>query len=110
MQQISLILNTFTLPKTESTYINKRDEIIKKAVEHINLLRKGTKYESKIETPARLAKRINMNPFLAGSKNDDTLELLLKDCARKNNYSYLYYCLKWKYYHYLTELVVPELL
>jgi len=90
--QITLDINKYF--NNQTSYINKRDEIIKKAVEHINLLRKGTKYESKIETPAKLAKRINMNPFLAGNKNDDTLELLLKDCARKNNYSYLYYCLK----------------
>jgi len=90
--QITLDINKYF--NNQTSYINKRDEIIKKAVEHINLLRKGTKYESKIETPAKLAKRINMNPFLAGNKNDDTLELELKQCYEKNNYSRLYWLLK----------------
>jgi len=91
MQQISLILNTFTLPKIESTYINKRDEIIKKAVLHINSLRVGTPYEKKIETPAKLAKRVNMNPFL---KSTDELEMVINKCREKNNYSHLYFLLK----------------
>lgn len=76
--------------KTE--YKNKRDELIKKAVDHINLLREEKGYRK--ETAAGLGKKINMNPFLAGKERDGELEKVLNDCRRKNNYSYLYFLLK----------------
>ena len=70
--------------------------MISEAVEHINLLRKGTKFENKIETKEKLARRINMNPKLAGSKNDGELNLVLKNCKAKNNYSHLYWLISQK--------------
>lgn len=94
MKQISLITDKFEIKKQEIPYKNKRDEMIKKAVFHINLLRKGTAFENKIETPEKLAKRINMNPFLAGEKRDGELEMILNECSKKKNYSHLYYLLK----------------
>jgi hypothetical protein len=90
--ELSLDINKYFSHKVE--YKNKRDELIKKAVLHINLLRKGTIFENRIETPAKLAKRINQNPFLAGKEKDGELENVLKECERKNNYSYLYLLLK----------------
>lgn len=71
------------------SYRNRRDELIKKAVEHINQLREGTKYKK--ETPAILARRINMNKFLL---DDGELEFVLKECRQKNNYSKLYWLIK----------------
>lgn len=61
----------------KSDFKNERDEMIKKAVEHINKLREGTIY--KPETTRNLAIRINMNPFLAGKKNNDTLRWVLEN-------------------------------
>ncbi len=80
--------------KVVSTYKDERDEMIKKAVIHINLLRKGTSFENKVETPAKLAKRINRNIFLGKHENNGELALVLKDCERKGSYSYLYYITK----------------
>lgn len=77
----------------KSDYKDERDQLIKEAVQHINLLRKNTPYCNCIETPAKLARRINMNVFLAGKKNNGELRLLLEDCRKKNNYSKLYYML-----------------
>lgn len=68
---------------------NKRDQLIKESVIHINLLREGTKYRK--ETPANLAKRVNMNKFLL---DDSELEFILKGCRQKNNYSHFYWLIK----------------
>lgn len=90
---------TLNLPNIEhffenkSEYKSERDEMIKKAVEHINQLRQNTPYCKCIETPAKLAKRINQNIFLAGNKNNGELRNLLTECRKKNNYSKLYYVL-----------------
>jgi len=85
--------NISTYFEKKSDYKSERDEMIKKAVEHINLLRKNTPYCNCIETPAKLARRINLNPWLAGKKNDGELRLLIEECRKKNNYSKLYYTL-----------------
>lgn len=77
---------------SKTNYRNKRDELIKKAVDHINSIREGTKFKK--ETASSLGKRINMNPFLAGNNRDGELERVLNDCRRKNNYSHLYFLLK----------------
>ena len=77
--------------KTE--YKTSRDEMLHKAVAHINKLRENTPYCKCVETIARLAKRCNMNPFLAGKKNDGELLNLLNECKTKNNYSKLYWIL-----------------
>lgn len=94
MQQIATLLNQSLFLQKDLGYKNRRDELIKKAVIHINELRKGTPFESKIETPEKLARRINMNPFLAGKDKDGELEYLLKVCREKNNYAGLYAILK----------------
>ncbi len=70
-------------------YKSHRDQLIKEAVEHINKLREGTKYRK--ETPANLAKRVNMNKFLL---DDGELEYVMKECRAKNNYSKLYWLIK----------------
>jgi hypothetical protein len=73
----------------ESPYRNRRDELISEAVKDINLLRSGTKY--KPTTARLLAIKCNRNPFL---KDDGELELLLRHCRNKRNYSKLFYILK----------------
>lgn len=77
----------------KSDYKDERDQLIKEAVQHINLLRQNTPYCNCIETPAKLARRINLNPFLAGKKNNGELKVILEKCRKKNNYSKLYYIL-----------------
>jgi len=89
MQQISLILNTFELPKSQSEYKNKRDELLNLMLTEINRLREGTKY--KPETMKMLCIRIARNPFL---KDDGELELLYKECNQKKNYSKFYWITK----------------
>jgi len=73
----------------ESPYRNRRAELIGEAVKDINLLRKGTIY--KPTTERLLAIKCNRNPFL---KDDGELELLLRTCREKRNYSKLFYILK----------------
>ncbi len=88
-------LDTLFEGKTNTpTHRDNRDFLIKTAVTDINLLRKGTAYEARVETAEKLAKRINRNPFLAGQKNDGELELVLTECQKKRNYSFLYKLLK----------------
>lgn len=70
--------------------------MIQETVEDINLLRIGTPFEKRKETSASLARRINVNPFLAGQKNDGELALVLKGCQEKRNYGHLYMLLKQK--------------
>lgn len=83
-----------TFHQSVHSYKNWRDELIKEAVVDINSIREGTKFKK--ETAASLAKRINMNPFLKGSRNDGELALVLKNCRAKRNYSHLYFLLKTK--------------
>ena len=94
MDSISDLLKFKTIETKETLFINRRDEMIKKAVVDINFLRKGTPYEKRIETPGRLALKINMNPFLAGKEKDGELEKVLNECCRKRNYSHLYLLIK----------------
>jgi thermostable 8-oxoguanine DNA glycosylase len=96
MKQISQIIKVTSTEdifehnrKNGYVFRNKRDQLIKEAVEHINKLREGTKYRK--ETPANLAKRVNMNKFLL---DDSELEYVLKNCRAKNNYSHLYWLIK----------------
>lgn len=90
MQHINMKKIELNLPLFQPTpYRNRRDQLIKEAVKHINELRKGTKY--RLETPAQLAIRVNKNPFL---KSDGELELVLMGCKEKNNYAHLYWLLK----------------
>lgn len=99
MEQISNLLQNFELNKT-SSFLNRRDELIKKAVVHINQLRASQNWrfidkQGKVgrlskESPANLAKRINMNPFLAGKEKDGELEYILNHGRENNNYWLLY--------------------
>ena len=73
----------------QSPYKNKRAELIGEAVKDINSLRVGTKY--KAITDRTLAIKVNRNPFLV---NDTELELVLKDCKKKRNYSKLFWLIK----------------
>lgn len=90
MESLSTLLQQVSFIQKDLGYINKRDEMIKTAVIHINTLRKGTAYEKIKETPANLARRINCNPFLAGKEKDGELEMILRQCKEKNNYVFLY--------------------
>ena len=84
----SLFSMTGYSPK-QSPYKNWRAELIAEAVKDINLLRQGTKY--KPTTERLIAIKCNRNPFL---KNDGELELLLRECRNKRNYSKLFFVLK----------------
>lgn len=77
-----------------SEYINARDEMIKQAVVHINELRKGTAYEKSIETPSKLALRINRNVFFGKHENNGELLMVINECKKKGNYSNLYWLTK----------------
>ena len=91
MESLSKLIQTKNF-ELKVSFKSRRDEIISKMVEEINKLREGTAFRK--ETKANLAKRINMNPFLKGKDNDGELELLYKECHKKNNYSLLYWTLK----------------
>lgn len=71
-------------------YKSKRDEIISKIVDDINLLRVGTIY--KPVTKRLMAVKINQNPFL--SKDDTALEELFNECHNKMDYKKLWWVLK----------------
>lgn len=102
--EINLDINKYFNSKI--TYKDERDEMIKKSVSHINSLREAqgfqytNKYQKVIklkpETPASLAKKINLNPFLAGNSKNGELKEVLKQCREKGNYAYLYSLLKVK--------------
>jgi hypothetical protein len=77
--------------ESKTEYKNERAELIGEAVKHINYLREGTVY--KPETARNLAIRINMNPFLSGKKNNDTLRWVLNKCKEKGRYTGLYWLL-----------------
>ncbi len=77
--------------KVATEYRNRRAELIGEAVKDINSLRKGTPFEKKVETAEKLAIRVNQHPKLA--KSDDELDLVLKTCRKKRNYSNLYWIL-----------------
>lgn len=71
-------------------YKNRRDELVSLFVEAINKSREGTKFK---KVDKRLvALRLNSNPFLA--KDDGEVELLLKECKSKNNFSKFWWVTK----------------
>jgi hypothetical protein len=79
----------YTLPKNESDFRTRRDELIFRLTKGINLLRVGTEYKP---TSLKLvALRANRNPFL---KSDDELEYLISCCEVKKNYSYFFWLTK----------------
>ena len=96
MLNIADLLKNREVEVQENDYKSWRDQMIKETVIAVNNLRKGTKYEKKVETPANLDKRINMNKFLAGKKNDYVLDNLIKECKRQGSYALLYWYLRQK--------------
>lgn len=89
--------------ESKTEYKNERAELIGNAVKHINEIRASQNWQTidkwgnvkKIEreTERNLAIRINMNPFLAGKKNNDTLRWVLAKCREKGRYTGLYWLL-----------------
>lgn len=76
-----------TIEKT--IFRSRRDELISRLTDGINKLRKGTKYGP--INKRTVAIKANSNPFL---KNDGELELLIKTCEQKNNYSKFFWITK----------------
>lgn len=64
-------------------YRNRRHELVDRLVKGINKDREGTKYPKVIDRVISI--KINKNPFLAHS--DDELELLIKECEERGNFS-----------------------
>lgn len=79
----------FEIKIQPTVYKNRRDEIVSKITDEINLLRVGTKY--KPVTKRMIAIRANSNPFL---KNDTELELVYKNCSAKKNFSHFFWITK----------------
>jgi len=72
----------------ESTFKNRRAEIVAEFVKHINIERKGTKY--KPITDKLVALRLNANKKTA--KDDDECQYLLNECLRKKSFSTFFWC------------------
>lgn len=87
MQQISNLIKEYKV--IETSYKNKRDEIISLMVDEINKLRVGTKF--KPITKRLIAIKANKNPFL---KDDGELELIYKECKEKQNFSKFFWITK----------------
>ncbi len=68
---------------TPSIFRTRREELISRLTDGINLKRVGTKYKQ--VTTKQIALRINKNPFFKG--RDDHLEVLIKHCEEKDSYS-----------------------
>ena len=73
----------------ETKFKNWRAELISRLVKGINDARAGTKFKPITERVAAI--RANSNPFL---KNDGELELLIKDCEKRGNYSRFFWVTK----------------
>lgn len=73
-----------------SIFRSRRDELIDRLVNGINLSRIGTKY--KPVTLRQISIRVNKNPFFKG--RDGELELLIKTCEEKGSYSKFFYITK----------------
>lgn len=80
MKQINLLLE---YKPTPSIFRTRREELISRLTDGINFKRLGTKYSQL--TTKTIAIRINKNPFFKG--RDDHLEVLIKHCEEKENYS-----------------------
>lgn len=90
----------------QNDFKDERDEMVKKAVIHINSLRASQNWQYinkfqkviklKEETDASLAIKINQNPFLAGNKNNDNLKKLLDKCHSENDFRLFFHYLKTK--------------
>lgn len=104
MESITTLLQQINFLYKEPEFINRRDELIKTAVLHINEIRasQNWQYVDKMgkthklvkETPRALALKINKNPFLSKKDKDGELEMILTTCRGKNNYAGLYALLK----------------
>jgi hypothetical protein len=64
-----------------------RDELIQRLTDGINKSRIGTKY--KPITEKTVAIRVNKNPFFIG--RNDHLEVLIKECEKRSNYSKFFF-------------------
>jgi len=73
-----------------SIFRSRKDELVDRLVSGINLSRVGTKY--KPVTHRQIAIRVNKNPFFKG--RDGELELIIKTCEEKSNYSKFFYVTK----------------
>lgn len=73
-----------------SIFRSRRDELIDRLTNGINLSRIGTKFRP--VTHRQMAIRVNKNPFFKG--RDGELELLIKTCEEKGNYSKFFYITK----------------
>ncbi len=72
---------------TPSIFKSRRDELVARLTDGINMTRVGTKYKP-ISTK-QVAIRVNKNPAFKGS--DSELELLIKHCEEKSSYSKFFY-------------------
>ena len=81
-------IQSFITPST-SPYKSYRDELISKLTSHLNRERKGTTYEP--VTKARIAMRVNRNPFLAGKNNDGELNMLIDRCLENGDFKYFWF-------------------
>lgn len=73
-----------------SIFRSRRDELISRLTDGINMTRVGTKY--KPTTTKQIALRVNKNPFFKGA--DDELELIIRTCEEKQSYSKFFYMTK----------------
>lgn len=73
-----------------SIYRSRKDELVARLTDGINMKRIGTKY--KPVTTKQIALRINKNPFFKG--RDGELELLIRTCEEKENYSKFFFVTK----------------
>lgn len=80
-------LPNWVLQVQTSIFKTRREELIARLTDGINLKRVGTKY--KPVTTKQIAIRINRNPFFKG--RDGELELLIRTCEEKGNYSKFFY-------------------
>ena len=77
----------FQLNITTTIFRSRRDELISRLTDGINMKRIGTKY--KPVTERSIAIRVNKNPYFKGQ--DGELELLIKTCEEKGSYSKFFF-------------------
>lgn len=83
MEKIKVQLNI-----TPSIYRTRREELIGRLTDGINMKRVGTKY--KPITTKEVALRINANTFFTG--RPDHLQVLIEHCEEKDSYSKFFFC------------------